>query len=414
MVVTTAELYGRAKEQSISADLTLDETVKLWFINATAGSLKVKMPDARKLKKGGCVLMVCMRTGSSAVTIADNGGNAITTSDGTSTLAALTRGLVLLIDNSTANGSWAVKKDAITHATNPIPVEFLYVAGGTNTTGSQPLKVRRYDHQLDSWLVGTNKSFDCKEGGGFRIGSLGVWTGNNVTSKVKVETYDPDVWTVKADAPRQHESMAAASVGSAALKGYLIGGITSGVNNNTDEYTLSGDTWALRTSTPIDLKAVGYGVSDGTYIYALWGTAATSTDQGNVYRYDPSANVYAAMTSSPSPYVHDFAAARFGRNIVKVGGRSPNSEQVDLYDIDFNVWVKKLVFPIVAAPQQPLAEAMCAAEDVPILCGGSRGAVNNVKDVWRYFAVTDLWVQKADMLTNGPGTVGNQAVAIAP
>src|SRR6185295_43771 len=147
MVVTIEELNGRCRELSISADLTIDETVKLWYVTASVAGLKIKMPDATRLKAGGAHFVVVIKSGSNSVTIADNAGTPILTTDGTSTLTALTRGLVLLLVNTSAAGSWIVKKDAVTVATNPTPIEFTYQSGGSNTTGSNNLKLRRYNHQ---------------------------------------------------------------------------------------------------------------------------------------------------------------------------------------------------------------------------------------------------------------------------
>jgi hypothetical protein len=415
MVVTQEELHGRSREVSSATTITLDVAQRLWFVNMTAASQQVRMPDARLLGEGGAHFVVAMRSGSSTVTIADNGGNAITTSDGTSLLEALTRGMVLLIDNSTANGIWAVKKDTIAHLQNPTPIEFLYVHGGTNTSGGAGVRsLRRYNHQLNTWLTGTSSSFDCKEGGGFRIGTVGgVWHGNNAAPRNKVQHYDPDVWATKADSPRNHEDQSTASVGVAATVGYSIGGVQSTTFKDTDEYTLSGDTWALRAALPLDLRAAGHGVSDGTYLYVLWGSKDTVTDVRRfVYRYHPTLNTYAAMATSPSLAVNDFAACAFSGFILKLCGTvPPATAQVDLYEIALNVWVRKLVFPVPATPITLIGGGMSAPESVPILCGGNAGGDSN--DTWRYFRVTDVWIQKADMPA-APGFIVNQAIAATP
>jgi len=304
----------------------------------------------------------------------------------------------------------------VTVATNPTPIEFTYQSGGSNTTGSNNLKLRRYNHQLDSWLTGTSKTQTNRQAGAFRIGVVGaVWhgdTGGGASSK-KVEHYDPDVWTVKTDSPRSHSDQGASgALGSAGTHGYSFGGLTTtNPGLDTDEYTLTGDTWALKTAIPIQMKD---GAADqyGSLVYVVWGSNFT-TDVGLFASYEPVASTYTFLANSPSLFLEDFDVCAFDGFVLKVGGRTPTSSQVDLYEISLNTWVRKLVFPLVGSPLEPLGHTMGAAESVPILFGGSRATVNLVLDVWRYNRITDVWTQKAN-LPNSPGFTCNMGAVATP
>jgi len=107
--MTSKTFYGRFHRDAISADLALRAFgPRMRHLVPDAGSLAIKLPDARTCRTGGQQFLL-VNAGSYELDITDDGDNV---------LAALPAGQsfpVYLVENSTANGSWIIV-DGVTYS----------------------------------------------------------------------------------------------------------------------------------------------------------------------------------------------------------------------------------------------------------------------------------------------------------
>ena len=99
-MITHAKFMGKSLERSFGASIDIHpDNARVQSLTATAGSLNVRLPDARLLKKGAPIL-VLFNPGANTWT-------ATMHASGTVATVATNQFLDLnLLDNSTENGTW--------------------------------------------------------------------------------------------------------------------------------------------------------------------------------------------------------------------------------------------------------------------------------------------------------------------
>ena len=401
MSVSQEELHGRAFETTFSSTLTPDfKRARLWYVEATVVSLNIDLPDATAYRVGGPVGYIVLTSASNTVTIRDNGGTAITLSDGATTLEADECIEILLLDNSDADGLWAAKVYSVAAAGNPSPGEFTYVVGGSPVAQEQ--RTEEYNHQTDTVTLRTSSGFQHSGGGGFRTGSVGYFFGDNSGSPndTRNERYTPsaDTWLARADNTATFFRGQSNRGGSSSSLGYTLGNAND--TDLTQEYDPGANAWTTLTNktTPCTEGTGGCDPNDPDDSFVMNGTnPSLGVDVTAHERYRASTDIWTSRAAQPAPATRNACAGGFADSMLKVGGNTAVTD-TDQYMISGDVWVSKNTFPATTPNDENRNDGpISCPEDDPYLLGGQRGASTLTAEIWNYNPLTDVWTQKTSL-----------------
>lgn len=395
MAVSHEDLNGRAVEVSSATTFAVDFLrAKLWYVDVTAVSQQVRMPDATKLKPGGCVGVVAMQTASNTVTIADSAGTAITLSTGGTTITADQGVKMLLLDNSTAAGTWAGKVHDIGAAANPGPAELVYVQGGV--TGVEQ-DIEEFNHQLDTFTNGTASGNQHTRGAAFRIGSALVVFGDNTAPQDKVERYTPssDSWATLADFPSNFLDGQGASQGSTA-KGYALGYVAD--RDGTREFDNGTEVWTAKSNKTSGCTD-GFAVANGSDMLVASGNLTTTDEQQTFEKYISSTDTWTGLANQPAPAVSGHQGTIQSGEVVRLGGfATSKTDDVDVYSVSMDSWAAKIDFPSAASPEARFDAAMGNAETSATVFGGQIPVGSSaIDEVHTYNFAADTWAARSAM-----------------
>ena len=248
-----------------------------------------------------------------------------------------------------ATNRWTRIKDmpeAITHAGVAVDGNIIYIVGGFS--GNHP-------------APGTNH----------------VWKYNTSTN----------TWSAGPNLPQARGSGAAARVGR--FIHFFAGTNASRTADKKEHWALNLDTgvWSARASYPISVTHLSAVALNGK-IYGLGGERGLSEAVGNVsdvYRYDPSTNVWTKVASLPAARSH-FSSSTFIRNgrIIAIGGTGNGGtngiprNDVNEYDPATNKWRYLTSLPM--ALKTPVA-ALLNGKIISTTGNASGGAVP-VANTW--------------------------------
>ncbi len=110
-MITKEIFFGGATERSISADVQLTAgSLRCQFIDASAGTFSIILPDATQLKAGGPIFYIFNVDGVDSFDIEDNDNNVI------ETIVAGDVAILYLFDNSTTAGNWGIRTSTFSSA----------------------------------------------------------------------------------------------------------------------------------------------------------------------------------------------------------------------------------------------------------------------------------------------------------
>lgn len=418
MVVRENEHYGRAFETSTAVNLTVNfHQAALWRVTTTA-AVQIRMPDATQYELGGRIGYIVLPTGSTTITIADNSGNAITLSDGGTTLAADEAVIMLLIDNSTVDGTWAGMVRSVSSATNPVPASLIYVSGGSRAgfTGDE---TEEFNQQLNTTTSENAAPTTHNRGGAFRTGTAsGVWFGDNThpADSDHADRFTPStgLWAALSDINTGGWFDGQRQEGTSSSSLLYVGGDAVDMDG-TIEFNNATPGWTLQTNKPT-LTTNGTGSNDPSDADdMLVQSGLISGVRGLVHeRYRGSTDVWTGLLSLPAPATQDHCACGHADGVLRVGGQSSVQEtDVDDYVISGDAWVGKSEFPAAAPSDVVIRHApMAAPEDDIFLMGGQ--TVSTVNDeIWAYNQLLDTWTQRTD-LQDARTTCSQMGIAIEP
>ncbi len=183
------------------------------------------------------------------------------------------------------------------------------------------------------------------------------------------------------------------SAGIYCLAGDQPGGASS---KYFQRYDISGNTWALMNSTPVDQGAGGALTYDGNYIYAFAG------DNTNTFmRYTISSDTWTLLNSTPVPINYGGALAYGGgQYIYALAGGQTNTFL--RYNIITDTWNTNSSTPATIGAGGSLAwyrnttflYALRGDDDTGTGGGSTK---DGTKTFWMYNITNDTWVQKADI-----------------
>lgn len=385
MVVTQEEYYGRSIEISTGVNLTVDFfRARVWYVNATAGGLQIRMPDATDHKLGGIIGYVALTAASNTVTIADNGGTAITLSDGASTLEADEAAKMLLIANSDADGTWAGQVKDVGATPNPGPAELNYIQGGV--LSAEDL-IEEYNHQTDTFTAKANSSFDHVRGAAARVGSTIIVWGNNASPDDEVERYtaSSNSWATLANFPSAFLDGQGAASGTN-TKAYALGYVAD--RDGTREFDNGTEVWTARTDKTTgctDGDAVAD--SNGDMLVAN-GNKVSVDEQQTFEKFDTSGNSWSGLTNQPAPAVANHGITINNGEVVRLGGfATARTDDTDVYSVSMDSWVTKNDFP-----ENREHQAMGTAETSSLTFGGVI-TTSSVDTAHSYSFSNDTWTQ---------------------
>lgn len=302
-MISEYQFFGDATALSISADATIyAERFRAYSVTATAGSLKVLLEDATRLKTGGPHFEV-INIGANTFTLTNSAGT---------TLATLTTNqwaTVALISNATAAGLWWVSVGTAGSAASPGPTELMYFVGGF--TSGQYNRTHEYNQATDTWTAKTNAGYDQFSSSCSPFGGAAHFLGTGTGDHLRVQKYDPDTWTAGTSMPGTSpntSSMDAAT--TSAGKAYLFGG--NNISTRTAEY--DGATWTVKSSRGagrgwdfLSSPFPAFDISNGTS-YLLSG--GNLTDEGHNYCDSYIVDTFTALTERPGPVFSDEGRCR--------------------------------------------------------------------------------------------------------
>jgi N-acetylneuraminic acid mutarotase len=183
-----------------------------------------------------------------------------------------------------------------------------YMGTGVDaTTGLNMRDFWEYDTSTDTWTQKANFGGTARMGAvGFAIGTKGyIGTGSGTADFWE---YDPstNVWTAKANYGGGTMSGSCGFGITSTGKGYLGGaGLDAGSNFTSKfyEYTVSTNTWVLRTSPPFGssgnplLRYFAVAINIGTKGYLGTGGSAAGANRKDWYEFNPATNTWLARTN---------------------------------------------------------------------------------------------------------------------
>jgi len=97
-------------------------------------------------------------------------------------------------------------------------------------------------------------------------------------------------------------------------------------------------TWQFRQPLPIDLGEMA-AASDGQYVYVLTGHLDTWSNIRSLYRYDPTSDSWTTLAEqNVVPGVNHATVQYLDGKIYQIGGFTPETNAVAIYDIATNTW----------------------------------------------------------------------------
>lgn len=221
------------------------------------------------------------------------------------------------------------------------------------------------------------------------------WDG---ASWVSFITYFNNAWSTKLDSPVTRGDAGAATVGDNI---YVVGGFSNVIgttfHNRNDCYSISGNTWSVKTVPPV---ATPYrGTQDGSNCYF-------SPYDGGIYKYDPVLNSWTQLTTT---------VLSGGEEIVlynnKIYGQASYNTAMKIYDIGLNSWSTGASYAYPAGDFSPVnyfiafSTVVLLNGNVYVMCGedgdpDSRAAWSYN---YQYNIASNIWTKKANV---GPDSDG--------
>jgi hypothetical protein len=323
--VREARFWGGADNLNIAADTTIDpRRARCWRIAVSAPALKLKMLDARLLRRGTPCLVIHHASGN-AITLADSTGATL------ATLSPLDVAVVGLADNSTAAGVWTVRKSVIALSTPAMLRTKPTVVGGTATTTT----TTQYDDLANSWATLGAAPHGKVEGAAFAIGPVGFFVGLDPATPGTSEQLAElrlGAWTTRTQCPFGPARTCGASVRG---KGYVFSGVAAA---NVAEYAF--DAWTAKAAIPYTkTRATAQGINHRAFIFS-----GEPVPTPNLC-YDPLLDSYWSIAYQPSATRHSMSSFAIGARAYVVGGYldSPLTryDNCDEYDPLTDTWVAR-------------------------------------------------------------------------
>ncbi|UOF80088.1 kelch protein genomics consortium [Caudoviricetes sp.] len=276
-MLTQDAFFGGAQFLSISANKTLSFAIgKVCCVDATVGSLNVKLPSARQLRTGGYQGVV-INCGSNSFALQDNGGT---------TLKTMVPGDAVELyctDNLTSAGLWIYRSGVAGSSPEPIVDYYGYIFGASSVDAERD-DTREYRSQTDVWSLKTElpdytfTDLDIEDGACCVIGAKGYLVGFSAVSpagyKKVLLQYDPDVWTRKTDSPNDFDNCGGDSIDD--IEGYFFN------NNGGDQYgykyVAGTDAWTQGTERTTNHAGSFVGLAVGSKIVLEFGQQVSSLD----------------------------------------------------------------------------------------------------------------------------------------
>lgn len=282
------------------------------------------MPDARTiLSKGGPVIIVSNLAGAATITVRDS------TTATIGTIAAGYVGVLLLLDNRTAAGTWALRSLPRLGSSTAITLRKLAVAGGTGALKS----VDVYNQAANTWSSSTPLAQNKLEGASGTMGRrhpfVGYYPKTGGISDVVEDLDESGTWATRTSAPAQLARTQGASIGGAF---YVFSGDASYA-----AYRYLGDAWTTLGAFPIAKpRGTAQGVNGHAYILAGEPVPCPSL------AYSAAWDTYWTIATYPSAQRRSFASFAVREKVYAAGGYSDTGPtryaKVDEYDLTTDTW----------------------------------------------------------------------------
>lgn len=211
------------------------------------------------------------------------------------------------------------------------------------------------------------------------------------------------VWTQKATVPGI--GRADATGASAAGKGYIGTGFTTGYTIDWYEYNPSSNTWTMKSNFGGSPNVESSCFSISGMVYLLPGPNFT-----DFWKYDPSTNSWSQMAAFAGGGRQ--AAVAFtinGLGYITTGASATlGSSMDDLWEYDpiANSWLQKANLP---GPARHYAAGFSIGGKGYVGTGYSAVTMSNLNDFWAWDQATNTWAQMA----NFPGVARNEGTAFS-
>ena len=338
-----SDFTGRALRATVSTtDLKISYfAARTWDLNVIGSGRSVLLPNATYIPTGGGHFDL-FNVGTGSIDLKDNSGTVTV-----ATIAAGDTAKVILINNSTPDGSW--RATVVTTGSIPAPPETLFMTtlGGATATARE---VWQYDHVLDSWAQGPNDSINQHiQGQGFRTTSAGYVVAGTGSSDA-VESYDPTAWTTRSNFGHSQANCAGDSSGG---NGYTIGNniFAADRSDDTNRYDVAGDSWSLVQEYPaIIVNRQTVEADDDEDLWVMGGTTGTNNNwNGNQDNrvYAPGLDTYTSKTDILIEARGEHASFLLDSKIHILNGRTGGnlgvfSTRNDQWDPNLESWTNRL------------------------------------------------------------------------
>ena len=341
MSISIEKFYGWAKEQTIGSDTHLYLILgRAQVITASTTNLKVRLPDATRLKPGAPYMYI-LNAGANSIEVVDKGGNSFSPA---LTLAQDKVATMLLLEGGTQNGSWAHVIDDSGGISPPVQTKRVYVFGGDGNA-VQTARIQEFDTVGNNWTQMTSSSEHHKTGTGFSIGNRGYACGSTISVvHFKLEEYYGDTWTAKTTGDIRADGTTING------KGYLVQG-AGGLF--VREYDRISDAWTSKGNAPTPAVEVFGGIAG--YAYGTYGFSTSV----KTYSYEPIADSWVDKSSAaPSPD-RGFCSgdATDSKFFVLFGYKGTYLADCEEYDPTGNSWVSKQDYSVGARRSGSLVTA---------------------------------------------------------
>lgn len=377
MSITIEKFYGWAKEQTISSDTHLYLILgRAQVITASSTGLKVRLPDATRLKPGGPYMYI-LNNGTNSFEIVDKGGNSFSPA---LNLAADEVATMLLVEGGTQNGTWAYAINDSGGITPPDQVTRVYVYGGDGNA-VQTARIQEFDTVGNNWVQMTSSTLDHKASTGFAIGNRGYAHGSSLNpGHYRLEEYYGDTWTEKTAGDIRVDGTTING------KGYLA---QEAGFRYVREYDRVSDAWTDKNdATPATIEVFG-GITG--YAYGSYGFSTSVA----TYSYEPIADSWVDKSSAaPSPDRTQLSGdATSSKFYACLGYKVTYLADCEEYDPTGNSWTSKQDYSVGGRTQGNLT----AANDKIYGCMGTSGA-GYEDDMLEMDPSVNTWVTKDDTL----------------
>lgn len=395
MAVGARDYFGGGQFVAGAADFVIAPALaRGWVLSPTAAGLYAVLPDARTVRPGASVSL--LNEGAYPLGLKDGDGTILLPATGLGSLGTGFSARVVLVDASTAAGTWRPRIGPIGAATVSAPARNFWVCGGTGT----PRAAVYFDGV--AWTSATGPAQDhvepCFLPLGTPFGGRALLVGNGDAGTTMYpyadELDEAGVWTVAPDVP--HAVGRAQGAGVAGV-GYLFGG-----DGLFDAAAYSRPVWSAINGLGLPI-ARGGAARVGDKVLLVPGTPfGTATPKV----YWPAADAYFDV-AAPAARIRFGCWGADGRAFVAggydAGAGTPQLDAVERFDPVAGTWAA--MTPMSLGPRYSFA---CAGDLGGGIVAGGRDTADTARTEAARFS-EDGWAALGPVM---PGALSECAGAI--